>query len=154
MEPISATLLIATTAFNTIKRGIEIGREIEDMGGQLGSWFNAVSKISTTNQKAQRPSVFKKFLSSGSVEQEALDALIAKKKVQEMESELRTIIIMRYGIPEYKEMIEMRRKIIRDKERYIAQRKKKLRDLVLYAMIAIATIILTYIIGLIVYLAI
>jgi nitrogenase subunit NifH len=154
MEPISATLLIATTAFNTIKKGIEIGREIEDMGGQLGSWFNAVSKISTANQKAQRPSVFKKFLSSGSVEQEALNALIAKKKVQEMESELRTIIIMRYGIPEYKEMIEMRRKIIRDKERYIAQRKKKLRDLVLYAMIAIAISMLTYIIGLIVYLAI
>lgn len=136
MEPISSTLMIATGAFNAIKKGIELGQELESMGGQLGKWFTAISDLTAAKEKADRPSVFKKFLGSGSVEQEALDATIAKKKVEEMEKELRELIIYTYGIETYKEMIAMRRSIKAQRKKYAEDRIERIKTMLMLSVIS------------------
>ena len=129
MEPISATLMIASAAFNAIKKGIEVGKELEDMGGTLGKWFSAVSSINESKEKAKNPPLFRKLLDAGSVEQEAMDAVIAEQKLLQMETELRELIMYRYGLETYRKMINMRRQIKDDRARAERLRKRKIRNL-------------------------
>jgi len=139
MEPISATLMIASAAFNAIKKGIEVGKELEDMGGTLGKWFSAVSSINESKEKAKNPPLFRKLLDAGSVEQEAMDAVIAEQKLLQMETELRELIMYRYGLETYRKMINMRRQIRSDRERAEKLRKRRVRRL--FESIAIVVII-------------
>lgn len=110
IDPISA-FATATAAYNALKRGIELGQEIEGMASQLGQWFGACAAVKKAEEEASNPSMFKKLLYKGSVEQEALEALMRRKKIEEQENELRTMILYRYGQGAYREMIEERRKI-------------------------------------------
>lgn len=110
IDPVSA-FATATAAYNALKRGIELGQEIEGMASQLGQWFGACAAVKKAEEEASNPSMFKKLLYKGSVEQEALEALMRRKKIEEQENELRTMILYRYGQGAYREMIEERRKI-------------------------------------------
>ena len=44
MDPISA-IAIATTAFNTIKKGFQVGRDVESMSKDLGRWMGAIQDV-------------------------------------------------------------------------------------------------------------
>lgn len=126
VDPVSA-IAMATAAFNAVKKGISVGREIEDISGQLGKWFTAVADIKEAENQTKNPGLFKKIINKQSVEEEALNAIIAKKKVQEQESELRTLIMYRYGKDAYLDMMKMRKEIKqrRVEEVYAKIRKQK-----------------------------
>ena len=79
IDPISA-LGIATAAFNTIKKGFEVGRDLDSMYGDMGKWMGAVSDINQAEKQAKNPPIFKKIFVGASVEEEALNAFAAKKK--------------------------------------------------------------------------
>ena len=86
------------------------------MTGQLGKWFTATSDIRKAQDLNKRAPIFKKVFAAGSVEEEALQLLMHEKKIQEMESELRTLLNFRYGQRTWEEMIEMRRKIAKQRQ--------------------------------------
>jgi hypothetical protein len=48
IDPVTA-LAAATTAFNAIKKGFEVGRDIESMSGDLSRWMGSVSDIDKSN---------------------------------------------------------------------------------------------------------
>jgi hypothetical protein len=129
LDPVSA-LAIATSAYNVIKRGIEMGRELEDMGGQLGSWFSAVADVKSAEEEAKDPPLFKKLISSGSVEQQALQALMARKKIEQQERELRELIVYRWGTDAYVEMIRERAKIKDTRTKALENQRRKMRKLI------------------------
>ena len=52
LDPVSA-LALATSAYKALKKGIEMGREIEDLGSQLGTWFKAVSDVKNAEEEAK-----------------------------------------------------------------------------------------------------
>jgi len=147
MEPISASLMIASAAFNAIKKGIEVGKELEDMGGTLGKWFSAVSSINESKEKAKNPPLFRKLLSSGSVEQEAMDAVVAEQKLLQMETELRELIMYRYGVETYRKMINMRRTIKEDRAKAERLRKRRIRKLFEGIAIVLISMIGIFVIG-------
>ena len=129
LDPVSA-LAIATSAYNVIKRGIEMGLELEDMGGQLGSWFSAVADVKSAEEEAKDPPLFKKLISSGSVEQQALQALMARKKIEQQERELRELIVYRWGTDAYVEMIRERAKIKDTRTKALENQRRKMRKLI------------------------
>ena len=129
IDPVSA-LAIATSAYKAIKKGIEMGRELEDMGGQLGSWFGAVSDIKNAEEEAKDPPLFKKLLSKNSVEQEAMQALLARKKIEQQEKELRELIVWRWGVEEYTAMMRDRTKIKDTRAKAIQNQRRKMRKLI------------------------
>jgi hypothetical protein len=129
LDPVSA-LAIATSAYNVIKKGIEMGRELEDMGGQLGTWFGAVADVKSAEEEAKDPPLFKKLISSGSVEQQALQALIARKKIEQQEKELRELIVWRWGTEEYTAMMRDRARIKDTRTKAIKARKRKQRKFI------------------------
>ena len=125
IDPITA-FTVATTAFNTIKKAVEVGREIEDVAGYIGKFFGAKADIVKAEEKAKNPPIFKKLLSAGSVEEEALQLVVQRQKLGEMERELRSMIILRYGQETYLEMMRQREKIAMERKRAeLLQRHKR-----------------------------
>lgn len=118
IDPISA-FAVATTAYKTISSAVAVGQDIENVTGQLGKWFTAVGDIRKAQEMNKKAPLFKKVFAAGSVEEEALQLLIHEKKIQEMESELRTLLNFRYGQKTWEEMIEMRRKIKAQREKEV-----------------------------------
>jgi hypothetical protein len=116
IDPVSA-FAMASAAYNAVKKGIEMGQELEGMAGQLGQWFSACADVRQAEEEAKNPPLFKKLLSRGSVEEEALQNTIRRKKIQEQEKELWQMIIYRYGMETYEEMIQERRKIAAERTR-------------------------------------
>ena len=126
IDPISA-FTIATTAFNTIKKAVEVGREVEDVAGYIGKFFNAKADIVKAEEKAKNPPIFRKLLTAGSVEEEALQIVVQRQKLGEMERELRSMIIMRYGQETYLEMMRLRERVATERRRaeHLQELKRK-----------------------------
>ena len=153
LDPVSA-LAIATSAYKVLKKGIEMGRELEDLGGQLGTWFKAVSDVKNAEEEAKDPPLFKKLIFSGSVEQEAMQALIARKKIEQQEKELRELIVWRWGVEEYTAMMRDRAKIKDTRERAILNQRRKMRKLIqnvltVTVLLGLVGIIVAFVIGII-----
>lgn len=129
MDPITA-IAAATTAFNTVKKLISAGREIEDVAGQLGKWFSAVSDIKAAEEEIKNPPLFKRLIHKGSIEEEALNITINKKKILEQESKLREMIMLRYGTDTYREMISLRRKIREQREKEVHRQRRRRKNII------------------------
>jgi len=123
MDPVTI-ITGATVAFNTVKKMIEAGREIEDVAGQLGQWFSAVSDFYHSEEQTKNPPLFKKITHGKSVEQEALDLMIQKKKIKEQEDQLRELILWTYGDDAYRDMMTYRKVIREERERAVYKQQK------------------------------
>ena len=77
IDPVS-TIAIATSAFNMLKKGMQVGKDLQDMGSQLSQWAGAMSDLDFAEKQSQKPSVFQ-ILGVG-VEQQAMEIFSAKKK--------------------------------------------------------------------------
>ena len=125
LDPVTA-FATASAAYSFVKKAVEAGREIEDIGGQLGTWFSACADLKQAEEDSRDPPLFKKLLHKGSVEQEAVENLMRRKKIEQQEKELRELIVYRFGVDTYREMMEERRQIRNSRERVAElQRKKK-----------------------------
>ena len=128
MEPL-ALLSMATTAFKGVQTLVQRGREIEDVAQHLGRWYGYVADINEAQRESEKPPIFKKLLDKGSVEQEALNAIIVKKKIEQQEREIRDLIVVVYGIDTYREMIQMRRDIKTKRENLVYRQKRRRRSI-------------------------
>ena len=133
MDPITA-ITVATTAYNTIKKGIQVGKEIESMSGDLGRWMNAISAVKTSHSKAKG----RRF---GSVEEEALETFAAKKKAEQMENELRNFVIGQHGMNAWQEIIRIQGEL-RKKQKEAELLAAKQRDELIYNLFIIGLIVL------------
>jgi hypothetical protein len=140
LDPVSA-MAIATSAYNVLKKGIEVGRELEDMGGQLGTWFGAIADVKAADEEAADPPLFRKVFAKSSVEQEAIENLMRRKKIEQQERELREMIVYRFGVDAYRDMIKDRNNIRDARKRAVDARARKIKKLILNA-VAIALIAL------------
>jgi hypothetical protein len=145
IDPVSA-FAIATSAYNAVRKGVEIGRELHEISGALGSFFGAVSDLRQAEEKASNPSVFKKLLNKGSVEKEALDNMVRKRTIMKQEYELMMLVKMTYGDAAYNEMIQERRKILdkrnKEKQLQLLRRKQLMENIFMYSLLALALYLL------------
>jgi len=103
------------------------GRELESMTSDLSRWMGAVSDVSNIEKKAKNPSMFQKMFNGQSIEQEAIEAFAAKKKLQQQRDELKTFIMFSHGTAAWEELVQMEGTIRkrRQKEIYEAQERKE-----------------------------
>lgn len=126
IDPITA-VTVATTAFNTIHKMVNQGREIEDTFSQIGKWYGAVADFKEAKRVSDNPPMFKKLFVGKSVNEEALEILMHEKKIQKQEKQLRELLQWSYGPSGYQELVDLRRKIKdqREKTIYAQARKRK-----------------------------
>ncbi len=139
IDPISAVAM-ATGAFNTIKAGFAAGREIESMAGDLGRWMGAVSDIKKAEEYNKKPPLFKKLFQAGSVEEEAMAIFMAKKKAEDMRSELKQIISFTRGPSAWEELLKTEGDIRKKRQKAIYDQEERRRK-VLEAVMIVAGII-------------
>tara|TARA_R100001463_G_scaffold43947_3_gene91499 strand:+ start:20455 stop:20943 length:489 start_codon:yes stop_codon:yes gene_type:complete len=129
MDPltISAAISTATAAFGGIKKAFMAGRELEAMTQDLSKWMGAVSDVANIEKRAKNPSMFTKVFNGQSIEQEAIEAFAAKKKLDQQRDELKTFIMFTHGTKAWDELIQMEGQIRkrRQKEVYEAQERRE-----------------------------
>ena len=116
MDPITA-IAAATTAFNAIKKGFSVGRDVESMSKDLGRWMGAIQDVKDGHKKS-------KGRSFGSVEEEALETFAAKKQAEQMERELRNFVNLSHGPSAWNEVIRIQADIRLKKKEAIAEAKR------------------------------
>lgn len=128
IDPISA-IAIATTAFNTIKKGFSVGRDIESMYSDVGRWMGAVSDIDQAGKMNKNPPLFKKIFAGSSIEEEAMNIFAAQKKAEAMEQELRTYVNMVHGPNSWNEIVALQAKIRKDRQKLIYAQAERQREI-------------------------
>tara|TARA_B100001094_G_scaffold166265_1_gene160922 strand:+ start:1485 stop:1967 length:483 start_codon:yes stop_codon:yes gene_type:complete len=151
VDPITA-VATATAAFNTIKSAFAAGRDIEGMAGDLGRWMGAVSDIKKAEEYSKNPPLFKKLFNAGSVEEEALQAFMAKKKAEDMREELRNIISFTRGPSAWNELVQTEVNIRKRRQEMIYAQEEYRRKVVEIVMIAVAALAVCGVVGGIVWL--
>ena len=123
IDPITA-VGIATSAFNAIKKGIAVGRDLQDMGGQLSQWGKAFSDFNYAEEKSKNPPWYS---FKGSDEETALQIFAQKKKMENMRNEIKAFISWNYGPSAWEEVlaIEARMRKQRKEELYRKEELKR-----------------------------
>ena len=133
LDPVTL-LATATAVFNGLKKAVEIGREAEDVFGQLGKWASAVSDLQEwmNGQENTKPPLFGRIVFAKSATAEAFDSYAAQVKIREMEKTLYDWFhygaLQHLGREGYVEFVQMRRRIKEQREKMIydqIRRRKK-----------------------------
>jgi len=103
VDPVTV-IATASAAYNALKKGIEIGRELQDMGGQLATWAGAVSDLEFLAKKAESPPWWRM---GGSAQAEAVEIFAAKKRIEAQRDELRTFVQYSYGQSAWEELLRI-----------------------------------------------
>lgn len=152
IDPVSA-LATASSAFSLIKKGFEVGRDIEQMAGDISRWMSAMSDLSEAEHQAKNPPIFKKLFAGKSVEQEAIEIFAAKKKAEHMREELRQYISWTMGQSAWDELIRMEGQIRKQRQETLyaqARRRRKFIEIsaIILALGVGAALLITFILAL------
>jgi myo-inositol catabolism protein IolC len=137
MDPISA-MATASAAFNTIKKGFAVGRDIEQMASDLGRWMGALSDLEQAEKEAKNPPIFKKLFAGSSVEQEAMEAFAAKTKAEKQREELKTWIQYTMGQSKWDELIRMEADIRKQRKETLYRQRERRQKFVEIVVIILA----------------
>jgi len=132
----------ATAAFNTIKNGFAAGREIESMAGDLSRWMGAVSDIKKADEYNKKPPLFKKLFQAGSVEEEAMQIFMAKKKAEDMRAELKQIISFTRGPSAWDELLRTEADIRKKRQQAIYDQQERRRQILEIVGVCVLIIII------------
>jgi hypothetical protein len=142
LDPItlSAAVSGATAAYNGIKKAIMLGKEIEDLSGELGRWMSAVSDVDNVHKNANSPSALDKLF-NGSIEQVAMESFSAKKKLAKQREELRNFLVGHYGITAWDDLIKEEGRIRKARQEAIYARQERNKHIRDYTIIGIACLV-------------
>lgn len=115
MDPVTI-LALTSAAFSGVKKAIELGKEAQDIYGELSKWAGYAGDLNDMISNSSKP--VNKLL--GSVNSQAFDTMAAKAQLAQMEKEIRHMFIygelQELGTAGYKEFILLRRKLKADRE--------------------------------------
>ena len=118
MDPLTISIAVgvASKAFSAIKSGFAMGRDLEQMSGDISRWMGAASDVDNADKQAKNPSIFGKVFGAGSIETIALQAYSAKKKLEEQRYELKMYLNLTIGPHAYDELLEMEGQIRKQRQ--------------------------------------
>lgn len=156
MDPV--TLLAAvTTAFNGIKKAVQVGKEIEGVFNQLAKWADTAGQLqdyinkSKTDTGERKLGLFEKIGFKQSATAEAFDIFTAQMRLREMEEEIRLMFIygelQHLGLEGYSQFVQLRREVRERRERMVrdqARRRKRFIENTFWATMLFITVVIAY----------
>ncbi len=124
MEPIT----IALSAFSAVKAGIAAGNEVSSLIKPLAKMFDGIDDVKRTHSQKKNSAL------TMSANEEALSTFMAKKQAEDMEHELREIIVTTRGISAWHELVKLRveiRKQRKAEELRIQRERQERNELIL-----------------------
>ena len=127
MDPVTI-ISGATLAFNALKKGFALGKDLQSMSGQLSKWAGHMSDLGQAEKQVKNPPWWKSL--SGSVEAEAIEVFAAKKKAEQMRQELKDHISWTMGPSVWEELVRIEAKIRKQKREH-EYRKAELQEAII-----------------------
>ena len=124
MDPVTV-IATASAAYNALKKGIQIGKELQDMSGQLAQWAGAVSDLEFLAKKASDPPWWRV---GSNVQAEAIEIFAAKKRIQAQRDELRTFVQFSYGQSGWEELLRIEAQV-RKRKQATDHRKAEMKEM-------------------------
>lgn len=90
MIEISVAIAGAQAAYNFMRKGVQVGRSLQDMGQQLQQWANCMADIDQAEKMVEKPPWYKAL--GGGTQAQAMEVFLARKQAQKMRDELRELI--------------------------------------------------------------
>ena len=90
MIEIGVAIAGAQAAYNFLKKGVSVGRDLQDMGQQLQQWANCMADIDQAEKMADKPPWYKAL--GGGTQAQAMEVFLARKQAQKMRDDLRELI--------------------------------------------------------------
>lgn len=147
IDPITA-VGIATSAFNAIKHGISVGRDLQDMTGQLSQWGKAISDFNYgSEQQSKQPW----YSFKGSDEETALQIFAQKQKMEQMRKEIKNHISFVYGPSAWEEVLSIEAKMRKQRKEELYRKEELKRAIIEWTVGILCFIIGTAVLGIIFY---
>ena len=143
MDPVTI-ISGATVAFNALKKGFAIGKDLQDMSGQLTKWAGHMADLGQAEKQVKNPPWWKSL--GGSVEAESLEVFAAKRKAEQMRKELKDYISFTMGPSAWDELVAIEGKIRKQKKEQ-EYRKAELQEAIITWTIT-GVLLLTFFVGL------
>jgi len=115
-------LSTAVAAFTAIKAGVSAGRQIQDLAKDIGKLWDGIDQAKQQHNK-KKASLF------SSVNEEAMDTFIAKKRAEDLEDQLRQIVIATRGMTGWQELIRLRAEIRKRRQQEKIDKAKRIEDI-------------------------
>ena len=138
IDPITA-ISAASAAFGYLKKGIAVGKDLQDMGGQLSKWAGAIADLDFADRQNQKPPWYKAL--GGGVQAQAMEIFAAKQKAAAMRQELREYISVMYGPSKWQEILEIEADLRKQKREH-EHRQMEIKQAILEWSIGILVFIL------------
>lgn len=102
MDPATISLIFggAKMAYEAIKSGISVGKEIQNMAGDVAKLYGSVAKLTQLSSATPKPKLF----SGVSVEEMAMDIVVKRKQAEAWFNEIRNAFVGEYGLRGWEEV--------------------------------------------------
>ena len=148
MDPVTI-ISGATVAFNALKKGFAVGKDLQDMHGQLTKWAGHMSDLGQAEKQVKNPPWWKSL--SGSVEAESLEVFTAKRKAESMRKELKDYISFTMGPSAWDELVAIEAKIRKQKKEQEYRKAELQEDIITWTVSGLLLVLGFGILGFIIY---
>ena len=131
IDPASA-IALATAAFSGIKKAVNAGKEISELGKDLSAFGRAVSDLDYLGAKAKDPPLWKKV--SPNFDTSAIEIWAHQQKAKEMREELREYISLYYGPSAWESIVQIEAEQRRMQKEAVYRRQEKIDNLINWAV--------------------
>ena len=90
MIEIGVAIAGAQAAYKFMKAGVQVGRDLQDMGQQLQQWAGCMAEIDQAEKMIEKPPWYKAL--GGGTQAQAMEVFLAKKQSEKMRNDLRELI--------------------------------------------------------------
>jgi hypothetical protein len=142
VDPVTAAAT-AASAFKVIRAGFSVGRDIEQMAGDLSRWMGALSDLDEAERLAKNPPIFKQLFAGQSAEAEAMQVFAARRKAQEDRDQLRTYIQYTMGASAWNELVATEARIRKERKDTLykqAERRRKFLEVGAIVLFSVLTL--------------
>ena len=102
------------------------------MASDLSRWMGAVSDVDHIHKSAKSPTMLKRMFAKQSVEQEAIEAFTAKKKLQQQRDDLKTYIMFTQGTKAWDELLQTEANIRKQRKAMIYEAQERKEKIILW----------------------
>ena len=104
IDPVTA-IAGASAAFNAIKKGVQLGRDLASMGKDLSRWGKACADFDFAKRQIEKPPWYKTL--GGGVEAQAMEIFVQKKQLEKQRQELKEYISAFLGPSQWDELLRI-----------------------------------------------
>jgi hypothetical protein len=120
----------ASLAFNALKKGFAVGKDLQSMSGQLTKWAGHMADLGQAEKQINNPPV----------EAEAIEVFAAKKKAEQMRKELKDHISWTMGPSAWDELVRTEGKIRKQKREQEYRKAELLEAIITWTLSGLATL--------------